>query len=335
MTVAQRVNALPLETVPACGLCGSTHARRRFAIDAFTFVRCHDCGLLRLNPRVAPSSLAQLYGDGYHADGEAGDDRDAQLRNPTFAYRRAVLERHTNARVIMEIGCGDGNFLAYLQRHGWTVNGTEVTPESVRLVHKKHGLRVQLGAFEALPMADRAFPVVAMYHVVEHLYDAPAVLRAVAASLAPGGIVHIQVPHAAGVEGRLFGRYFWGLRVPQHAFMYDHRTLRLLLSAAGLRIVSTRSYDPWHSPAITANSIRAVAAALLKRKEPPLAVCVTGNGAVPAQAPSPARTWRARRVAERLLAGGALLVSRGAALVGSGNVLDVIAQKPATEGRGR
>jgi SAM-dependent methyltransferase len=318
-----------VELVPTCGLCGSAESTLEFRVDEFGFVRCRGCGLLRLSPRPEAAALETLYGEGFLASAVDRVTVENELRDPTFAYRRQVLEQHTDRRSIVEIGCGDGNFLAFLERVGWAVTGTELTTQSVDLVRRKHGIAVHEGAFTDLGFPDAAFDSIGMYHVLEHVYDPLPVITEVGRTLKRGGIFHVQIPHVEGIEGSIAGKYFWALATPRHAYLYGRGTLSRLLANGGLRVLSVRTYDPWHSPACTANTIRAVAAAALVRKQPRARAWNDGSAvfddlARPSGAPE-LGTFRA--LAERGLAIAANALSRAEALIGRGNVLDVVARR--------
>lgn len=318
-----------VELVPTCGLCGSAESTLEFRVEQYGFVRCRGCGLLRLSPRPEAAALETLYGEGFLAPAVDRVTVENELRNPTFAYRQRVLEKHTDRRSIMEIGCGDGNFLAFLQRVGWEVAGTEFAAKNVDLVRRKHGTSVHQGTFTELGFPTATFDTVGMYHVLEHVYDPLPVITEVGRTLKRGGIFHVQIPHVEGIEGSIAGNYFWALATPCHAYLYGRATLSRLLANGGLRVLSVRTYDPWHSPECTANTIRAVAAAALVRKQPRARAWNDGSAAFddlarPSGAPE-LGTFRA--LAERSLATAANVLSRAEALIGRGNVLDVVARR--------
>lgn len=319
-----------LERVETCGLCGGRTYKRVFDVERYQYARCSSCGLLRLLTRPAPAHLGELYGKGYLAGVADAGAVEAELRNPTFGYRRQVLEAHTPDRELMEIGCGDGNFLAYLLRHGWRVDGTEYSAEAAELVRRKHGVTIHPGEFGSLQFPNGRFAVIGMYHVVEHLYDPIPSLREVARTLRPGGTLHMQMPNGEGLEARRTGPYYSALGTPQHTYLYGPATITRLLQAIGLTPVSLRTFDPWHSPVITANTLRSVAAALLRRRRAHLALpshLAAGTAQAEHAGASRDSPSLLRGRSERLLAGAAQLLSRAEARFGAGNIIDVVARK--------
>ena len=58
--------------------------------------------------------------------------------------------------------------------------------------------------------------------------------------LKPGGRLFIGVPNVEGLWARLFGRYWWYLTLPVHAFQYSPSNLGRLLERCGFRVLDVR-----------------------------------------------------------------------------------------------
>ena len=188
------------EEAAECGACGSHDVRFSGSIGRRRFAVCRGCGIERLYDRVAESSLDPLYGN-YYAPGDPPPlALEQQLGNPTFAHRRRRLRQFAGMRTrrILEIGCGDGNFLETLRRTGWDVHGQEVSVPTAAIAGRRHGIPVTAGALETIPSA-QPFPVVAAYHVFEHIYHPAAWLRSVHRLIEPRGLLHVQVPNGASL----------------------------------------------------------------------------------------------------------------------------------------
>ena len=78
-------------------------------------------------------------------------------------------------------------------------------------------------------------------HVIEHVPDPCATLRALATVLKPGGAILGATPNAAAWDARLFGANWVGWHVPRHFAVFDPRTFARLVRDAGLELVSLRS----------------------------------------------------------------------------------------------
>jgi SAM-dependent methyltransferase len=321
--------AYDLECVSQCVLCGDASARPLFKIPPYGYEACRACGLTRLSPRVAQRELGRLYEDVNRQYQENPTPIEVQLANPTFAWRARRLAAYAGGRRFLEVGCGDGNFLAVLRARGWSVAGNDVGAVAGQTTLSRHGIEIETVSFEDFRLTG-SFDAVGLYHVLEHLYEPRGVLREIRRALAPGGILHLQVPNIRSLDGRL-GRQLWhGLSCPKHVYLYEPGHLHRLLGQEGLTIASLETYDPFHGPGTVQGTIgQAVKAAVRSLRaagapdrvgQPDPADGPTGRSA--ASAPP---FLGNRRVVGRAVAAGSLALARGQALLGFGNVADVVA----------
>lgn len=142
---------------------------------------------------------------------------------------------------LLDVGCGAGGYLAVMRALGWDVTGVEPDATS-RAVAQGEGLRVVPSLAEA-GFEPGSFDVIALNHVIEHLVDPVAELRSLRTLLAPDGLLGLATPNWASLGRRLFGRSWYALEAPRHLVLFDPRTLRATVEAAGFRVVSrsTRS----------------------------------------------------------------------------------------------
>jgi hypothetical protein len=227
---------------------------------------------------------------------------------------------------VLEIGCGDGNFLAFLRNAGWQVEGHEVDSQTADIVRRRHGIKVATGSLDDLAVA---FPVVAAYHVLEHVYHPATWLQTVKNLLEPGGLLHLQVPNGASLTRRVSGPAWSSWVFPQHVYFYDPRTLQAILVRHGFAIVAVTTWDPWHGP----GSMTATAAGMVGRLRARNPRSVAGNEGPPerqraAASPGPDIGHRpVKRFLRKTLETGSAVASRIEAAMGLGAVVDVIARR--------
>lgn len=317
------------EEAPDCGACGSPRHRFIGAIDGRRLAICLDCDVERLYDRVSESRLDLLYENYYASKDPSPAELEQQLSNPTFALRRRRLESlvEGRARRILEIGCGDGNFLATLRRAGWEVQGQEFGADTSALVERRHGFPMITGPLESVSVA-REFPVVAAYHVFEHIYHPAAWLKQVRQFVEPNGLLHLQVPNAASLTRKVSGDVWSGLVFPQHVYFYEPRTLQRVLDRSGFSVLASSTWDPWHGPGAVASSVANIANRLSSGRNP-------WNDRVVDRPASPAPRIAAppagRSPLRALLRAGLDGISQGLARVeaaaGRGAVVDIIARR--------
>jgi SAM-dependent methyltransferase len=100
---------------------------------------------------------------------------------------------------------------------------------------------VFVGGIEQVP-GDSGFDCVLGIQVIEHVYNPRRFLEQLAKHAKPGGHIVLATPDIGGVLRKTMGRRWPSFKVPEHVLYFDFRTLRMLMSGAGLRDVRRLPY---------------------------------------------------------------------------------------------
>lgn len=258
-------DAAPLPLVPVpCPGCGADSAAEVVTVDAdyeylhvlpeawarrpFRFVRCGPCGLVYLSPRPDLRELLRYYPDEYGCFAQCpppGRFMALLYQVMVRLKRREILPLLPEDGVLLDFGCGNGHWLhAFWQarRGGQRMVGLDPAEEPVRKL-RALGVEAHVGMEEALPrhFAPESVDLVLINHLIEHVPDPEATLRALAAVLKPGGEVRGVTPDWDTWDQRLFGRYWAGWHPPRHLVLFDVPRLRRLAERVGLEWVSSAS----------------------------------------------------------------------------------------------
>lgn len=220
-------------------------------------VKCARCGLMRLSPQPAPERLRSYYPAHYwFAPGGSAASRLEE------AYRRVVLRDHLSFLLpaaaggpLLDAGCGGGLLLAMARQRGVRGIGLDTSQEAARIASSRLGVPVVCASLDHAPFPDGRFRAISMYHVLEHLANPRAYLRAAHRLLAPEGRLIVQVPNAASWQARLLGRRWNGLDIPRHLFDFRECDLAGLLDAAGFQVVRRKHFSLRDNPAGFASSL--------------------------------------------------------------------------------
>ncbi len=200
---------------------------------------CARCGLVVQEPRVTAADIKKLYPSTYLAHSEGSRSRGVYGRLKSILARREarLLARHVpqNGRVV-EIGCGNGQFLSVLHqvRPDITLAGVDI--EDVGIADRP-GFTFYQGQLEELAIAPCSFDAVYCSNLIEHVPDPLRFLRKCREILKPGGVIVGITPDHLSLDRYLFGRYWAGYHYPRHTFVFNHRNIRTILEAAGLEVV--------------------------------------------------------------------------------------------------
>ncbi|WP_067865927.1 class I SAM-dependent methyltransferase [Nocardia shimofusensis] len=110
----------------------------------------------------------------------------------------AALEL-TGSEALVDIGCGDGRFLAHLAEHGHRgrLVGLDNSTAMVAATDAIPGVEGVLGDAEVLPFADGEFDAVTARHMLYHVPDPHQALRELRRITRVGGRVAVSVNHRA------------------------------------------------------------------------------------------------------------------------------------------
>lgn len=143
---------------------------------------------------------------------------------------------------ILDVGCGNGRFLARMRELGWNPHGVEPDPEAAALARNRgFGDAVAIGYLDDVPLQAGSFDVVTLRHVVEHSHDPVNLLRQCARLLCPGGRLVALTPNVKGLGHRIFHGSWGELDPPRHLCLFSPATLKRCVTEAGLRVLNIRT----------------------------------------------------------------------------------------------
>jgi SAM-dependent methyltransferase len=170
--------------------------------------RCEHCESLFRHPVLPQSAYHALYENGaaeqWHGDSERLDHA---------TVRTLTLARGTDLRVL-DVGCGNGDFLASLPA-SLARFGIEPSTGAAAAAQSR-GIAIAAPTLEALP-ADARFDVITVIDVIEHLVAPRALLERALTHLSPDGLLIVSTGDpATPAWRRVFRARFWYSSFPEH-----------------------------------------------------------------------------------------------------------------------
>jgi SAM-dependent methyltransferase len=237
-----------LESV-TCNNCQTNDAEVLFSAGIAQInqiVRCKSCGLMYANPRPDQPAHVAL---ALRADEVVREEErlyTLRIEKETIQVRDYDDTRHSlnklypNRGALIEIGSGSGFLLAAFKKEGWQVLGIE--PDAVACEYARSTNHVDARAciLETANLPEQSADVVIMNHVIEHVPDPRATLRAIYRVLKPGGHLVIETPRYDTLMFRLLGRRERSLSCDGHIYFFTEASLRNCYEGAGFRRVDFR-----------------------------------------------------------------------------------------------
>jgi SAM-dependent methyltransferase len=152
--------------------------------------------------------------------------------------KRFLRDLSPGARVL-EVGCGDGRFLAFLRHAGFTPTGIEASPARAALA-RAQGLRVEAVPVEKADVPAASCEAVLFWHALEHLDEPDHALVLARRWLRSGGRLVIAVPNLDSLQARLGRDHWFHQDVPRHLTHFTFRGLVALLERSGFEVLRSR-----------------------------------------------------------------------------------------------
>ncbi|HKE14877.1 MAG TPA: class I SAM-dependent methyltransferase [Kofleriaceae bacterium] len=212
-------------------------------------VICPSCGLVTQDPPVRSEQIELLYPDNYVAHSAASRSRSVYGRLKAVLGRRSaqgVAQHIPPGGSCLEVGCGNGSFLAVLGevRSDIQLAGVDIADLHVTDVPRFTFYRGQL---EDVDFGGRRFDVIYCSNLIEHVPDPFRFLRKCASILAPGGVIYGITPDHLSVDRLLWRRYWAGYHYPRHTFVFNHHNMRRILEKCGFESLQiSGSYGFWY-----------------------------------------------------------------------------------------
>lgn len=246
------------------------------APGTWALMRCSQCGLVWLNPRPVIEEVGKLYTTYYTHAIENARPRLAWLRKKlkhlmlcnAFGYDGLstgwsakwlgrivvllpLLKEMVRIRImcldgkqkgrLLDVGCGNGQFLAQMRDLGWEILGVEPDREAARIAKEQLGNHVITGTLEEASLPEKSFDAITLYHVMEHVHDPVALLRECNRVLKPGGKLVVVTPNIGSFGHKVFRRYWVALDTPRHLHLFSLQTLKICAQEGDLCIELLRS----------------------------------------------------------------------------------------------
>ena len=198
-----------------------------------------------LNPQPSNEELSAIYTEHYFLsyDTDAGRESVSFLKRATARQYLGEIEsfRGSSSGRLLEVGCGEGDFLAEAEQVGFEVEGVEYSSAACATANRrlKRG-RVRQGELEGAQLAAESFDVIVLNDVIEHVRSPAVVLGEIHRLLKPGGTLFLATPSLDSWSARIMGRH-WMEWKPEHLSYFNRESMTGALQRSGFSGVKVQS----------------------------------------------------------------------------------------------
>lgn len=243
----------------------------------WTLWKCSSCGSAYLDPRPNEESIGLAYSNYFTHENRLKQAKELSLWNRIrrtlgngyrnnkfgsnlspasklgmllgiFPSQRLLkeqefrnLEKSSFRQRLLDVGCGNGDFLYFAKSTGREVVGIDPDPEAVSVANSR-GLDVRHGNIDILDPEVEKFDVITLGHVIEHVHNPADFLGKCFNMLKKGGYIWIETPNIESEGHFIYGRNWRGLEPPRHLVIFSYGSLVRTLESAGFSSVQDMPY---------------------------------------------------------------------------------------------
>jgi len=153
---------------------------------------------------------------------------DTKEKKAEFRY----LPKPRKGQSLLDIGCGNGDFLALAAEVGWNARGLDTDPIASG-VARSRGFDVTLGDIERHDDSLERYDAITMSHVIEHVHSPKDLMRRTYKLLKPGGSLYIDTPNIESSGATAYKQHWRGFEAPRHLVLFSRQGLKNLFDECG------------------------------------------------------------------------------------------------------
>jgi len=205
--------------------------------------------MLSTNPQPEASKLSQYYESEYyisHTDNKKG--------LVPFLYhvvkRRSLKNKlglikslKKDAKNILDIGAGTGDFLSFIQSESMSVTGIEPNPKARELAKNKGFFLEE----DIKNVKGKLFDVITMWHVLEHIPNLEETIIDLESLLKPNGVLIVAVPNFYSFDAAYYKSLWAAFDVPRHLWHFSKVSMnKLFIDKFSLLKISPMVFDSFY-----------------------------------------------------------------------------------------
>lgn len=241
-----------MEKLTKCNLCGSDkftlYLRKKGVVTGkiLDIVKCENCGLVFVNPRLTEKENLDLYNKDYFT-GKGFDEsvdyvhlienKNEEEKSPAIINKICLFKPKKSIK-ILDIGCGTGSFVKTLENKGYNnVTGLEFSSFAGGYAKKHCHSKIIIDDFLKHDFKSEKFEVIIADGVIEHLRDPLEFFKKVKRLLKKDGLFMFYMGNLNSLYSKIFKRRWPFLRPEGHLFYFSPPIIKKYFERVGLDII--------------------------------------------------------------------------------------------------
>ncbi len=235
-----------MEDIIICPVCGNTKLENFYSNcqdhtvshETFKLIKCIACGLVITSPKPNDESLGNYYlSDDYISHSNKAksivDKLYILIRRYTLKQKLKLIAKHNQTGLILDYGCGTGDFINVCKSNGWSTIGIEPSIDARQKALSLTKTKIY-SSVEDLPKT--RIDVITLWHVLEHIPDLENILKKLSDHLSENGTIFIAVPNHKSYDAEIYRELWAGYDVPRHLWHFCPSSMEKLLTNNSLKL---------------------------------------------------------------------------------------------------
>ena len=217
-----------------CPVCDSEIFNDLKGFESCYLSKCKVCSFV-FDKRIP--SKEELY---EHYKVYAYSDLKPISRETVKSYNRLLdeFEKYRHTGNILDMGCGQGDFLVEAKKRNWKVYGTEYSESAVNLCESRDIIMSKNDLdIDVFPGID--FDIITSFEVIEHINNPQKMMKLVDNKLNAGGLFYCTTPNFNALLRYFEKEDFKMIVYPEHISFYTKKSLKFLGNKYGFKILKT------------------------------------------------------------------------------------------------
>lgn len=217
----------------------------------YSYLRCTRCGCVFLNGvKLNSKYYRDFYSEKIYKKKSNFINRVEKIFiNYSSNFKAKTVKKYNNDRrkkSILDVGCGNGFFLEYLNNNRFVKYGVEINEKLAKFC-KKRGIQVYKDDFQKIDFGERKYDIVTMWHVLEHISSPNNIFKKVNNILNKDGRFIFTVPNIESYGFKLSRTSWFHMDAPRHVFFPTSRTVKILAKNNNFHLEEFRHFI-WEFP---------------------------------------------------------------------------------------